>query len=182
MLTWAPPAHSFYTDAKAPNQQLLIVRGTGADGYTDDTDTFTTADGLVWHASAYQRLDLRPYGVPATATAAVIGVKGIITKGSTDSAASTWVFVRAPGAACCTGPPGHELTPVDANEGAPVRGLIIQSVAQLAGDGRRDIGEATVPIRRGFLEWAWGYQRADNGPWPAGDAAAVNLYLTGWYR
>lgn len=172
----------FAASVDGPDVELVAVRGAGAAGYLDDTTAFATTDGQTQHASGWETVSVADYGMPADVSAVLVAVKGIITKGALDGLAGVYVFARAPGAACCEGPPGREGYPVDANYGNPVRGLVLQTVAQVPSDGQREITEVTVPVTGGRFEWAWGYHRTASGGWPVGDAVAVNLYLNGYYR
>lgn len=179
---WSPSTGTFAASVNGPDVELVAVRGTGGSGYVDDTAAFATADGQTQHSSGWETVNVADYGMPADASAVEISVKGIITKGQTNASATVYMFVRAAGSACCLGPPGHEGYPVDANYGNPVRGLVLQTVAQLPADGRREIDTVTVAVADGKFEWSWGYRRADIGAWPVGDALAINVYLNGYYR
>lgn len=179
---YSSQAAAYYAGAQAPDLTLVAVRGVGASGYLDDTIAYTTPDGTAQHGSGWETVAVADYGVPADATAVTLSVKGIITKGQVESTAGVYVFARAAGAACCLGSLAHAALPVDGNYGNPVRGLVLQTVAQLARDGQREITQVTVPVTDGAFQWAWGYHREPLGDWPVGDALAVNVYLDGYFR
>lgn len=175
------PGVMWHYDRLASNENLVLVRSVVGDPAVDSTGTHVVSiDGYPSvDTSGWQTLDLRPYGVPATAKYISVGVKTIITKGDSSGAADVFLFARSPGALCCQGPPGYESDPMPFNAGQHVRGMVAQAVDQLPGDGVRNFTHTVLPVLNGRLEWSWGYTR-NPGLWPVGDGVAVNLYLNGW--
>jgi hypothetical protein len=170
----------WHYDTEAPNKVKVLQRTAGVAGAsTDDTVPVVIPGGPPLTSSGYQTVDLTPYGVPADAEYAQIGVKAVITKGSSDGTDNLYVFLRTPGANCCLGPVGYDNYPVAWGTARTVRGLAEEASVWLAKDSVREFNNSVVALRNGRFQFAWGYQR-NMGDWPDGDSVAIVLYVNGY--
>ena len=81
---------------------------------------------------------------------------------------------------CCLGPPGYEDYPVDFQlaSGSQTES-VLQTIAQLPADGRREWATVDVRLRDGKFEYAWGYRRVE-GDWPTGDGVAFEMFANAY--
>lgn len=179
---WTAPvtAWSYADDGADTNLVLMRQLGT-ADDTVDDTAPVTFSPlGVTWtiteHSSPWRTLDLKPFGVPADATAVELGVKTVITKPTSPANAVVNVFMRASGSSCCEGPDGFTDYPVDysTSNNPDHLGLVAQAVTETAPGGERQYDDIVEPVVNGELEWAWSYRDG------AGDAVGFDVYVNGW--
>jgi hypothetical protein len=181
---WGPAITAWHLPLAGPNRLELEDRQVGVGNYVDDTKliTFKDINGTTetTHSSRWTVVDVTKVGIPKSAKAVRLSLKGIITKGQSDGLATVYVMVRPYGSNCCQGPPGYADYPVDFQlyQGWQVES-VLQTVLQHAVDGRREWVTVDVPLRQGKFEFAWGYRRVD-GEWPAGDGVAFEMFANGY--
>jgi hypothetical protein len=186
--TWGPAITTWHLPIAGPNQLGLVDKQVGiassASQYVDDTKLVTYADingnTETTDSSAWTVMDVTKVGVPRTAKAIRLGLKGIITKGQSEGLAVVYVMIRPYDSTCCQGPPGFRNYPVDIQmaDGRQVE-TVLETVLQHPADGRRDWASVDVSLRNGKFEYAWGYRRVD-GDWPAGDGVAFEMFANGY--
>lgn len=122
-----------------------------------------THTGMGGQPNTWQRVDLKPFGVPADAMAVQVTGFLIITHGSTPETADLSVALRRPGA--------------EAVSCANYQG---QTVEAHVGGGQRSNMSTWVPVANGELEFC--YRRSTQGQWPTSSAYGVNLSVQAWVR
>jgi hypothetical protein len=171
----------------APGADFIIRRelGTSKDT-TDDTRrlTFTGeyGDQVTSNSSPWEPIDVRKFGVPASATAVRLQFKAVISDGIAGTESTVYAFVKRDGSPLCPGPPGFEKYPVDAGwtgeaaEGGEkcwaVHGTTVGA------NGVREFHTVDVPLKHGKFDFAWGYRK----PPGQGSAVAIGVWLDGWAR
>lgn len=181
---WGPGITAWHLPALGPNRVELTERQVGVGNYVDDTKvvTYTDVNGNTetTHSSRWTVMDVTRFGIPKSAKAIRLSLKGIITKGQSDGLATVYVMVRPYGSTCCQGPPGFRRYPVDFQlQGAPQVESALQTVEQQAVNGLREWSTVDVPLKAGKFEWAWGYRRVE-GAWPSGDGVAFEMFVNGY--
>lgn len=181
---WGSAITAWHLPVNGPNRIELTERQVGVGSYVDDTKLITYLDvngnTEQTHSSKWAVMNVASVGIPKSAKAVRLSLKGIITKGQSDGLATVYVMVRPYRSTCCRGPLGFRDYPVDFQlRHAPQVESALQTVLQRAVDGRRDWATVDVPLRNGRFEWAWGYRRVD-GAWPAGDGVAFEMFVNGY--
>ena len=185
---WGPPITRWHLPQAGPNRLELADKQVGiaasAAFYVDNTKLVTYKDIFgnteVTHSSPWTVIDTTGIGIPRTAKAVRLSLKGIITKGRSDGLATVYIMVRPYGSRCCPGPPGFETYPVDHQlAGGWQTESVLQTVMQHNTDGRREWVSVDVPLRQGKFEYAWGYRRVE-GDWPEGDGVAFEMFANGY--
>lgn len=172
--------------ADAPGSTVIFHRqlGTNCCDTSDETRVVEihTVQGTVVteHSSGWSPIDVTQFGVPSTATAVRIQVKGVITAVNEPD---VFAFARKTGSGLCPGPPGFENYPVDFSWAGETGNGWVKCFAVHAAisgsNGVREFNTVEVPLVNGKFDFAWGYKRTP-GTWPAGDAIAVGVWLVGW--
>lgn len=183
---WGPAVTRWHFPLQGPNRMELADRLVGIGDYPDDTKrvTFVGINGSTQttHASKWITVDVRKVGIPASAKVVRLSLKGTITKGESAGLATVYVLVRPFGSTCCEGPPGNEDYPVDLQIAGGFQVVsVLQTVVQLAGDGRREWTTADIALRSGKFQFAWGYRR-NEGAFPTGDAIAFVMFANAYGR
>lgn len=113
-------------------------------------------------AGVWQRIDLKPMGVPADAKAAFLSGVLIITHGAKVVTCDLQLALRGPG------------SNLDAGN------YIGQTIEAKPENGMRSNMSSWVPLVDGAFELMW--SRSTYGQWPADCAYGVNLSLQAWTR
>jgi hypothetical protein len=185
---WGLAITRWHLPQAGPNRLELVDKQVGvaasAAQYLDNTRVVTYHDVFgntqITHSSPWTVVDVARVGIPRTAKAVRLSLKGIITKGASDGLATVYVMIRPYGSTCCAGPPGFRNYPVDyqLSHGWQVES-VLQTVLQHGDDGRREWVTVDVPLRAGRFEYAWGYRRVE-GDWPKGDGVAFEMFANGY--
>lgn len=145
-------------------QGFVQAREIWIDGGAPRTAIFVnTYTGLGGTADTWQRIDLKPHGVPADAKAVQLTGILIVTHGQQPETADLSVAFRRPG--------------VDAVTCANYVG---QTVEAHVGGGQRTNLMTWVPVVDGAVEFC--YRRSTQGQWPGNSAYGVNLFVQAWVR